>query len=85
MALSVEAAELLELFQWKSEDETRALGDADRQRAREELADIMLYLISLADQLGIDLATAALDKLRENAEKYPVAKSFGNNKKYTEL
>jgi dCTP diphosphatase len=85
MALSVEAAELLELFQWKTEDETRALSDADRARASEELADVFLYLISLADQSGIDLVTAANEKLAANAEKYPVAKSFGTSKKYTEL
>jgi len=85
MALSVEAAELLELFQWKTEDETRALNDADRARAREEIADVFLYLISLADQLGIDLAAAANHKLGANAEKYPIAKSFGTSKKYTEL
>jgi NTP pyrophosphatase (non-canonical NTP hydrolase) len=85
MALSVEAAELLELFQWKSEDETRVLSETDRARAREELADVLLYLISIADQLGIDLCAAAEDKLRINAEKYPVSRSYGNSKKYTEL
>ncbi len=85
MALSVEAAEVLELFQWKTEDETRTLNDADRARAREEIADVFLYLISLADQLDIDLAAAANQKLGANAEKYPVAKSFGTSKKYTEL
>lgn len=85
MALSVEAAELLELFQWKSEDDTRALSEADRARAREELADVFLYLISLADCLSVDLGSAAHEKLRVNAEKYPVAKSFGTSRKYTEL
>lgn len=85
MALSVEAAEMLELFQWKTEDETRTLSDADRARAREEVADVFLYLISLADQLDIDLASAASEKLGANAEKYPVAKSFGSSRKYTEL
>lgn len=85
MALSVEAAELLELFQWKTEDETRALGEADLGRAREELADVFLYLISLADRLGVDLEVAAREKLRVNAEKYPVARSLGSSRKYTEL
>lgn len=85
MALSVEAAELLELFQWKTEEETRSLSDADRARAREELADVFLYLISLADRLDLDLAAAASEKLTVNAEKYPIAKSFGTSRKYTEL
>ena len=85
MALSVEAAELLELFQWKSEYETRGLSDVDLARAREELADVLLYLISLADCLGVNLVAAAKEKLRVNAEKYPVDKSFGTSRKYTEL
>jgi NTP pyrophosphatase (non-canonical NTP hydrolase) len=85
MALSVEAAELLELFQWKTEADSKALGEAELARAREELADVFLYLISLADRLEVDLDTAAWDKLRVNAEKYPVSKSFGRSAKYTDL
>ena len=85
MALCVEAAELLELFQWKSETETKALDEGDLARAREELADVFLYLISLADRLDVDLGVAAKDKLRVNAEKYPVSKSFASSRKYTEI
>ncbi len=85
MALSVEAAELLELFQWKTEDESKSLADGDRARAREELADVLLYLVSLADALDVDLADAARDKLRLNAEKYPVEQSCGSSRKYTDL
>lgn len=82
MALSVEAAELLELFQWLSEEQSCRLNDADRQRACEELADIQIYLIRLADRLGIDLEQAVQDKLRINEEKYPVELARGNATKY---
>ncbi|HET8691863.1 MAG TPA: nucleotide pyrophosphohydrolase [Steroidobacteraceae bacterium] len=85
MALCVEAAELLELFQWKTESDSQSLSNSDLERAREELADVLLYLISLADRLGIDLAVAAKDKLRINAGKYPITKSFGSSRKYTDL
>lgn len=85
MALSVEAGELLERFQWKSEDESRNLRPEELARVRQEAADVLLYLIRLADQLGIDLIDAAREKLDLNADKYPVEKSFGSSKKYTEL
>jgi dCTP diphosphatase len=85
MALSVEAAELLEHFQWLSDAESAAVPSEKRTKIREELADVLLYLIRLADKLDIDLATAAADKLSVNAQKYPVQKARGNSKKYTEL
>jgi dCTP diphosphatase len=85
MALSVEAAELLEHFQWLSDAESAALAPERRVKVREELADVLLYLIRLADKLDIDLATAAADKLNVNAQKYPVQKARGSSKKYTEL
>src|ERR1700722_1926058 len=85
MALSVEAAELLEHFQWLSDAESAALAPAKRVKIREELADVLLYLIRLADKLDIDLATAATYKLSVNAQKYPVRKARGSSKKYTEL
>ena len=87
MALAAEAGELLELFQWLTEEESRALvtsGD-DLARVREELADILIYLVRLADQLGIDLEQAALDKIAANAEKYPVGKARGRATKYRDL
>src|SRR5258708_28346894 len=83
MALSVEAAELLEHFQWMSEAESAALALEKRAKIREELADVLLYLIRLADKLDVDLAAAAADKMSVNAAKYPVHKARGNNKKYT--
>lgn len=82
MALTVEAAELLELFQWLSEEQSCNLDDTDRRRASEELADIQIYLIRLADRLGIDLEQAVQDKLRINEEKYPVELARGNATKY---
>lgn len=82
MALTAEAGELLELFQWLSEEQSARLNDDDRRRAGEELADIQLYLIRLADRIGIDLEIAVHDKLRINEEKYPVELSRGNATKY---
>jgi dCTP diphosphatase len=85
MALSVEAAELLEHFQWLSDADSAALSPEKRSKVGEELADVLLYLIRLADKLDIDLATAAADKMSVNASKYPAQKARGSNKKYTEL
>ncbi len=85
MALSVEASELVEHFQWLTEEQSRRLDAAAQAQVRAEIADVLLYLIRLADQLGIDPVAAAQGKLVENAKKYPVEKSRGNRKKYTEL
>jgi NTP pyrophosphatase (non-canonical NTP hydrolase) len=85
MALSVEASELLEHFQWLTEEQSRGLDAKAQAAVRAEIADVLLYLIRLADQLGIDPVAAAQRKLVENAQKYPVDKARGNRKKYTEL
>jgi NTP pyrophosphatase (non-canonical NTP hydrolase) len=85
MALSVEAAELVEIFQWLTEAQSHALEPAARARAEEEIADVLLYLVRLADRLGIDPAAAAQRKLAANARKYPVDKARGNARKYDEL
>jgi dCTP diphosphatase len=85
IALSVEAAELLEHFQWLSDAESADLSVATRISVREELADVLLYLIRLADKLNVDLANAAAEKIQINAAKYPVAKARGTSKKYTDL
>jgi dCTP diphosphatase len=84
-ALSVEAAELLEHFQWLSEPASRELPAAQRVAVSHEMADVLLYLVRLADKLDIDLAAAAAAKLELNAAKYPVEKSRGSSRKYTEL
>jgi NTP pyrophosphatase (non-canonical NTP hydrolase) len=84
-ALSVEAGELLEHFQWLTEDESASLSDEKRQQVAEELAVVLLYLIRLSDKLGLELGQAADRKLLKNAEKYPVEKSKGKSTKYNEL
>lgn len=86
-SISIEANELLELFQWKTPQEVEALlSDAKKRgEVQDELADIVVYCISAADQMDIDLSDAIEGKLRKNEAKYPVEKAFGNNKKYTEL
>ncbi len=84
-ALSVEAAELLEHFQWLTEDQSRNLTEAQRAQVGTEAADVLLYLLQLCDQLGIDLAAAAQAKLQANAQKYPAAKARGRSAKYTDL
>ena len=85
MALSVEAGELLETFQWLTDEQSRTLSPAMLAAAEDEVADVLLYLIRLCDQLGIDPIAAANRKLVANAEKYPADKARGNSKKYTEL
>jgi NTP pyrophosphatase (non-canonical NTP hydrolase) len=85
IALSVEASELLEHFQWTPDAESSSLAPEQRARVREEIADVLLYLIRLADKLDIDLLAAATEKIRINAAKYPVDKARGSSKKYTEL
>lgn len=86
-ALAVEAAELLEPFQWMREEESRRLAEhpEDYARVREEIADVQIYLLRLADQLQIDLAEAVEQKLVRNAEKYPIELSKGSSLKYNRL
>lgn len=86
-SLNLEAAELLELTQWKSDAEVDALpGDPQAAEAlRDECADILLYLLLIADTAGIDLPAAARAKLIKNAAKYPVDKAYGSRAKYTHL
>ena len=85
IALSVEASELLEVFQWMTEADSRSLAPAAKAAASEEIADVLLYLISLSDELGIDPVAAAERKMVANEQKYPVDKARGTSKKYTEL
>jgi NTP pyrophosphatase (non-canonical NTP hydrolase) len=84
-ALAVEAAELLEPFQWLTDEQSRALPPETRAAVEEELADVLLYLVRLADKLDIDLATAARAKIARNGEKYPVEKARGSSRKYDAL
>ena len=84
-ALAVEAAELLEPFQWLTDEQSRDLPAETRAAVEQELADVLLYLVRLADRLGVDLEQAAADKIARNAEKYPADKSRGSSRKYTQL
>ena len=84
-ALSVEAAELLEIFQWLSEAESRQLSPEQLARARDEMADVLLYLVRLADKLDVNLMDAAREKMQKNADKYPADKARGSARKYSEL
>ena len=76
-SIAIEAGELLECFQWSNE--------FDQQAVKEELADVMSYCIDMADALGVDMEEMLLEKIAKNEAKYPVEKSKGNSKKYTEL
>lgn len=71
-AMSIEAAEVLEHFQWLTEEQSRALPDTKRSAVAHELADVFLYLMQLADKLDVDLVAAAKEKMQLNAAKYPV-------------
>ena len=84
-ALSVEAAELLERFQWLTEDESRNLPPAELEKVRHEMADVLNYLVRLADKLDVNLLEAAREKIALNAQKYPADKARGTAKKYSEL
>jgi NTP pyrophosphatase (non-canonical NTP hydrolase) len=84
-ALVVEAGELLEHFQWLTEEQSRALPDDKREAVGAELADVLLYLIQLSSAVGIDPIAAAQAKLKLNALKYPADRARGNSKKYDQL
>lgn len=84
MALTVETAELLEHFQWLNEGTPAELPLRKQAQVREELADVLLYLVRLADKLEVDLMQAAREKLEVNARKYPAEQVRGSSKKYTE-
>lgn len=78
MALSAEAAEITEHFQWLTEAQSSDLPEEKRAEVRAELADTFIYLVRLADQLGVDLVSAAQQKMLINAQKYPVKQARGN-------
>ena len=84
-ALAVEASELLEHFQWLTEEQSRQLPPYALDAVKAEVADVLLYMIRISDKLGIDLIAAANAKMILNAVKYPVEKARGTSKKYTEL
>ena len=84
MAMIVEAAELVEQFQWDTPQESQQLSAEKREAVSHELADTFVYLLRIAEVLDIDLIEAANKKIDLNAKKYPVEKAKGSNAKYTE-
>jgi NTP pyrophosphatase (non-canonical NTP hydrolase) len=85
ISLSLEVSELLELFQWQREADIPALLESRAPEIRDELADVFYWTLLMAHDLGIDLSAALAAKLRQNASKYPVARSKGSREKYTQL
>lgn len=85
ISLNLEASEVLELFQWKNEPEIARYIATNKQDIEEELADVLYWVLLMADNLDIDIVAASEKKLLKNAKKYPVDKSKGNHRKYTEL
>ncbi|PHC41322.1 nucleotide pyrophosphohydrolase [Bacillus toyonensis] len=82
ISLSLEASELLENFQWKSSEEAV---EKNLENIKDELADVLIYSILLADQIDVDIEEMILNKIEKNEKKYPVEKAYGTNKKYDEL
>ena len=87
MALSGEVGELTEIFQWMTEDASKeaARNPETAQAVKDELADVLMYVVRLASVLGVDLNEAARQKLKLNGEKYPVAKAWNTSKKYDQI
>lgn len=85
ISINLEAAELLEHFQWKTMEESEAHAEVACNEISEEIADVALYLFELADNLGVDLLAAVNAKLAKNEAKYPVEKAKGSAKKYSQL
>ena len=84
MALAGEAAELLEIFQWLTEQQSNEIVNSEKKlgQVKEEIADVFIYLVRLSDKLNIDIERAVLDKMALNAKKYPIEASKGNAVKY---
>ena len=85
LSLVLEATEVLELFQWKSEEEAEQVVENKREELSDELADVFYWVLLMSEDLGIDLKAALERKIEKNKVKYPVQKAKGSSKKYTEL
>lgn len=87
MALSVETSELVEIFQWLTEDDSNKVTESEKLKVKveEELADIFIYLLRIAKKSNVDLEEAVISKIKRNSEKYPVEKSKGSSRKYTDF
>ncbi len=84
-AISIEAAELQEIFLWKTNEESRNFNGKEIQKVKEELADIFIFMMYMCHEFGIDIMEEVEKKLAINGEKYPVEKAMGSSKKYTDL
>ncbi len=85
VSITIEAAELLEHFQWKTKDEVQAYIKDNKEEISDEIADIAMYLFELADNLGLDLIEAMGKKLKKNEAKYPIEKAKSKHTKYNKL
>lgn len=86
IAIGAEVGELMECFQWKTDDDIAGMiAHGETQNAADEIADIYMYLVSLCSSMNIDLDQTVERKIEKNRAKYPIDKSYGNAKKYTEL
>lgn len=85
IAISVEAAELLEIFQWATEEQALSIAATRRRELSDEIADLTILLTYLANDLSIDVRKAVESKIESNEKKYPINRAKGSNKKYTEL
>jgi NTP pyrophosphatase (non-canonical NTP hydrolase) len=85
MALAAESGELLEIFQWLSQAQSKSLSNEQMQKVKDEIGDVLNYLLRLSSTLGIDPLDAAKKKIEKNELKYPVEKARGSAKKYSEL
>lgn len=85
VSITIEAAELLEHFQWKTKDEVREYVKVNKEEVSDEIADIAMYLFELSDNLGIDLMQAMDKKLKKNETKYPIEKAKSKHTKYNKL
>jgi dCTP diphosphatase len=84
MALSVEVSELIECFQWMTEEQSNSLSPEQLENISDEIADVQLYLVRLADKVGIDISIAVDKKIEKNELKYPAEKVRGSSKKYSD-
>ncbi len=85
MALAVEAAEIMELFQWLTEEQSRHPDKTMLKKIEKEIGDVQIYLTRLADKLGLSPVDAAVSKIKENKRKYPIKKAHGRATKYTDF
>lgn len=85
VGLSVEASELLEIFTWLTDDESESLDPSKLSMVKDEVGDILIYLLDFCSMMGLDPIECASQKLEKNAKKYPISKAKGNATKYTDL